>query len=274
MVEWRVTAGDDGYPTRLRALARPPGLDGVGVLDDAPAVAIVGSRAARADAMALAEAVARRAVSRGRVVVSGGALGVDTAAHRGALAAGGRTVIVLGTGVDVLYPARNVGLFAAAVAAGGARISPFPRGALPVPWHFVARNTVIAALADVVVVAAAERNSGSLSTARAARRLGRPVIAAPGTPGADALLATGAAGVLATLDDLDRALAGELRPPPPPPLDDDEAAALEALDAGATDATAVAAALGWRVAAALAILDALVETGWLQLGADDRYARR
>ena len=126
-------------------------------------------------------------------MVSGGALGIDTAAHAGALDAGAATTVVLGSGVDVLYPDRNRALFAAVVDRGGALVSTFPMGAQPRPGQFVARNRIIAALADVVVVVSAGPASGSLHTARHAAALGRRLAAVPGSPGTQALLTAGAA---------------------------------------------------------------------------------
>jgi DNA processing protein len=180
-------------------------------VEHAVAVAIVGARAALATDLQQAGDLARAVVERGGVVVSGGAIGVDSAAHRGALAAGGATVVVLGTGIAVPYPMRNTALFEAiATSPAGAVISSFPSDASPRAGNFVARNATIAALADVVIVIGARGRSGSLHTADAARRLGRLVAAVPGGDACDHLLATGAALVESSAD-LDRALAGELR---------------------------------------------------------------
>jgi DNA processing protein len=132
-------------------------------------------------------------------IVSGGALGVDGAAHEGALDAGGRTLVVLGTGIDVAYPVRHAPLFER-VRAHGALLSPFAPGTPPRPGHFPARNRVIAALADVVVVVEASIVSGSMGTARMAREAGRLVAAVPGSPGTDHLLAEGAHGVVSAED--------------------------------------------------------------------------
>ncbi|MBK9031240.1 MAG: DNA-protecting protein DprA [Myxococcales bacterium] len=261
---WTVTPEADGYPARLRALTRPPTLDGVGRLPGpGPAVALVGSRAVRAEAARTAAALAAHAAGHGATVVSGGAIGVDTAAHRGALAAGGVTVVVLGTGIDVVYPDRNHGLFADVIRGGGALLSMFPRGQPPRRGHFVARNAVIAALADVVVVVAAERGSGSLHTARAATRLGRRLVAVPGTAGTDALLAAGA-GVIESVADLERALAGTVRARARRALDDDEAALVTALAPGPRGPLELAAILGWRPAAVAAALDELERAGWVR----------
>ena len=146
-------------------------------------VAVVGSRATDAYGLAVARQVARDAVRLGMWVVSGGAEGCDAAAHEAALEAGGRTVVVLGGGHDRPYPAAHRGLFRRVVERGGALVSAhWPT--TPVARHrFVARNHVIAGLSDVVVVARARVRSGALVTARAARALGRPVLAVPGDIG-------------------------------------------------------------------------------------------
>src|SRR6185295_17591908 len=122
--------------------------------------------------------------------------------------------------LDIIYPDRHRGLFAAIVAAGGALVTAYPDGTPPRPGNFVRRNEVIAALADVVVVVSASAGSGALHTARAAIRLGRALAAVPGTPGTQLLVASGASPV-ATADDLDQVLAGRrLRPVRPAPSDD------------------------------------------------------
>ena len=197
---------DAGLPERLAVRGR--------IGEPRLAVAIVGPRAAFEADLAIAARLAAWVAQRGGVVVSGGALGNDAAAHRGALAAGGDTVAVLGTGIDVVYPSRHVGLFEQ-IAAQGALVSSFERGAPPEPWRFIARNAVIAALADVVVVIGAGERSGALHTARAAKRLGRILAASPGADGSDRLIARGAA-LVATPLDLECCLAGEpVRPAAP-----------------------------------------------------------
>jgi DNA processing protein len=195
----RLTEADAAYPALLREVAPPPPLDVRGALvdDDALAVAIVGSRRATPYGVEVAERLASELASRGVTIVSGFARGIDTAAHRGALAAGGRTLAVLGCGVDVVYPAENAPLVAQ-VAARGALLSQFPLGTPPVPQNFPARNRTLAGLAlGVIVVEAAER-SGALITAGFAGDLGREVFAIPGritsesSRGANGLLQDGA----------------------------------------------------------------------------------
>ncbi len=147
------------------------------------AVAVVGGRRASPLRRAAARALAAGLVAAGRSIVSGGAIGVDAAAHAGALDAGGHTVAVLGCGLDVAYPRANATLFRRILDAGGSLVSEHPPGARPRPAHFIPRNRLIAALAAAVVVVEAAVGSGSLSTARAAgsRGPGR-VMAVPGAP--------------------------------------------------------------------------------------------
>ena len=172
---------DAAYPAALMALTPAPELwlQGTVVPDDALAVAIVGARRASAYGLEVAERLASDLAARGVTIVSGLARGIDTAAHRGALAAGGRTIAVLGAGIDVVYPPENVAL-AREVAAHGALLTQFAPGMPPLPQNFPTRNRTLAALAlGVVVVEAAER-SGSLITAGFAGDLGREVFAVPG----------------------------------------------------------------------------------------------
>ncbi len=159
-------------------------------------LAIVGARAATARGLEFAAAVARQAATAGWTVVSGGAFGIDAAAHAAALDAGGKTVAVLGTGIDIDYPKRHRPLFDR-IACSGALVSMLPLGAPPRSWHFPARNQLIAALADAVLVVEGKLRSGSLSTAAAARRLGRLRLALPGSPGTDHLIKEGATPLLA-----------------------------------------------------------------------------
>lgn len=226
---------------------------------DGPAVAVVGARAASREGMARAHRVGRRLAVAGIHVVSGGALGIDGAAHRGALAGGGLTTAVLGSGTDVWYPARHAPLFDEILASGGALMSLVPDGTAPRPGMFSARNPLIAALADVVIVVEAEVASGSLSTARAARELGRVVAAWPGSRGCDRLLASGAA-LIEHEDDAVAALTAPRYPAEPAePADPAAAQVRSALGAGARDVDAIAARTGLPtrdIVRALARIDA------------------
>ena len=194
-----VTCLDEDYPPPLADLGLPPPVLYVrGALGAAPAVAIVGSRRMDAYGREVAECFAGRLAAAGVAVISGFARGIDAAAHRAALAAlDGRTVAVLGCGLDVDYPRRQRDL-AAAIAERGALVSEFPFGAEPRPWHFPIRNRVIAALAWATLVVQATPRSGSLITAHHAMELGRDVYAVPGrifdesSLGTNHLLADGA----------------------------------------------------------------------------------
>ena len=146
---------------------------------DALAVAVVGSRRATPYGLEVAETLAADLAARGVTIVSGLARGIDAAAHRGALRVGGRTLAVLGSGVDVIYPPENRRL-AAEIAERGALLSQFAPGTPPLPQNFPTRNQVIAALSLAVVVVEAAEKSGSLITARLAAELGREVLAVPG----------------------------------------------------------------------------------------------
>lgn len=165
-----------------------------------------------------AHALARHLAARGVQIVSGGALGVDGAAHRGALAGRGTTTVVLGSGLDVLYPVRHAPLFCEILAQGGTLTGLLGDGTAPRAGTFPKRNRLIAALADVVIVVEADVRSGSLSTAAAARRFGKIVAAWPGSRGCERLLAAGA-GVIESCGDAELALAGTPRHRAPVAID-------------------------------------------------------
>jgi DNA processing protein len=193
LVELRL--GTPVYPARLSALAGAPDpLWMRGSYRPAHrAVAIVGARRAHRRFYEAARELAAQLAKEAVDILSGGAIGIDTAAHLGALDRSGVTCAVLGTGLDVAYPAQNASLFGRIVANGGALFSQFPLGSRPVKRAFPKRNVVLAGLADAVVVIEAGATSGSLYTAQAAIDLRRPVIALTGSPGADALIARGRA---------------------------------------------------------------------------------
>jgi DNA processing protein len=240
-------------PQRLEALGWTRTVRVRGVVADGPAVAIVGARAATQIGMDRAHALAKHLAGRGVHVVSGGALGIDGAAHRGALAGGGRTTVVLGSGLGVPYPARHVPLFAQILDEGGALVSELEDDEQPRRSTFVQRNTLIAALADAVLVIEADVRSGSLSTARAAQTLGRVVAAWPGTRGCDRLLAAGA-GILESARDAELALAGTPRPVPVPELDPVALQIMAAIQGGAVGVDAIVEATGLAVRAVLRAL--------------------
>ena len=195
-----VLLSDPDYPALLRPIDLPPPfllVRGDLLREDALGISIVGSRRGSPYGLRMAERLGADLGGRGVTVVSGLARGIDTAAHRGALDAGGRTVAVLGSGVDVVYPPENSRL-AREVTRAGAVVSQFPMGTPPLAHHFPARNRLIAGLTlGTVVVEAAER-SGALITARLAGELGREVYAVPGnvssegSQGANGLIRDGA----------------------------------------------------------------------------------
>jgi len=178
-----VTLGDAAYPGRLLEIPDPPSLLYIRGNPDVlsqPSLAIVGSRNATAQGARNAERFARTFSDAGMTIVSGLALGIDGAAHRGALEGRGSTAAVLGTGVDIVYPARHVDL-AEAIAARGALVSEFPLAAQPAAGHFPRRNRLISGLTLGCLVVEAALESGSLITARAALEQGREVFAIPGS---------------------------------------------------------------------------------------------
>jgi DNA processing protein len=221
-----VTMADVDYPPQLLRIAdAPPLLYAVGVREvlARPAVAIVGSRNATAGGLANARSFARALSEAGWAIASGLALGIDGAAHEGALAGGAGTIAVLGTGADVVYPSRHRSL-AARVAADGVVVSELPLGTEPSPGQFPRRNRLIAGLSHGVLVVEAALQSGSLITARQAGDFGREVFAIPGSihsplaRGCHALIRQGAAlvesvdDVLAELPAVDHPLDPATRP--------------------------------------------------------------
>lgn len=169
------------YPRRLFEIGDPPPLLYIRgrVATWEPAIAVVGSRRATREGLKVAERLSAELAAAGVLVVSGLARGIDTAAHRGALAGGGTTVAVLGCGLDVAYPPENRGL-ADRIAESGCVISEFPMGTQPLAEHFPRRNRIISGLSRGVLVVEAVEKSGSLITARYALDQGREVLAVPG----------------------------------------------------------------------------------------------
>jgi DNA processing protein len=233
----------DGYPIGEPIPDRPPVLLGEGERPDAfdaARVAIVGTRSASPQGLADARELGAFLADAGVTVVSGLAIGIDGAAHEGALAAGGLTVGVVATGLDVTYPRRHRDLYAR-VRENGLVVSEHGYGVQPLPERFPPRNRIIAALADVVVVVEAGRRGGALITARYAGDYGRDLFALPGSrrnlaaTGCNALIADGAGALLEPADLLIALGRGGSRPGPwdsarlDPPSDVAEAAVLRAL---------------------------------------------
>ncbi len=225
----------ENYPVGLGDLEDPPPVYVFGVLRADPAVAVVGTRRCTRYGVSLAESFGGVLSAVGWTVVSGLARGIDAAAHRGTLDAGGHAVAVLGSGVDIWYPAENRPLYQRIIDHGGALISEYPSGTPPDRWRFPARNRLIAAISSAVVVVEAGEKGGALITARLAAEIGRPVLVVPGdvdrpaSAGCNRLIRDGAYPVLGS-DDLIEELSLLLGPPPSPQTPGDS----EIPDVGAT----------------------------------------
>lgn len=235
------------------------------------AVAVVGSRASSHYGDRVTAELVGELVSQGWTIISGAAFGIDGAAHRAALAAGGRTVAVLGCGVDRAYPAEHERLLAE-IAETGLIVSEYPPGISAFKHHFLARNRLIAALADGVVVVEAGPRSGSRNTVKWARRLSRPALAIPGPVGAytsvgchrmirqgEAQLVTGAADVIEEIGPLQLSLSGASSAAN---LSADETAVYAAISPSAPQQAAeLAVTCGLPIAAVRAALPALELAG-------------
>jgi DNA processing protein len=263
------------------------GLWVAGTLDGlrAPCVAVVGTRAPSDDGRRRARRLAEDLARSGVCVVSGLALGIDGAAHEGALAAAAPTIGVLGGGHDHFFPPRHRELAARIIAGGGAVVSPFAPDVVARPWQFLARNAVIAALADAVVVVEAAARSGALNTAGHAGDRGIPVLAIPGdvdrpkAAGCNALIRDGAT-LVRDAEDVLAALPLPLAPPPrrsrgasadQGPQGADSAAVrrvMTALRDGACDPGLLADRLDLAAAELFPLLTELELTGRITSGAD------
>jgi DNA processing protein len=275
--------GDGLYPDALSRIAeRPAELRLVGTLGDRRRVAIVGARHSDEYGLDLAATIAGGLARAGLTVVSGGALGIDAAAHEAALAAGGHTVAVLGTGVDVVQPPRHRELFERIVSSGGALLSELPDGTPGFPGNFPRRNRIVSGLSEAVVVVRAGAGSGALITASWARSQAVPVLAVPGdvrdplSAGTTALLRQGARAVASAADVL--AAIGMHVPAEPqlvlPTLAGDEAALLSALARRPRHSDEVARAAGLAPGAALAGLLELELRGLCEQRPGHYFVRR
>jgi DNA processing protein len=272
---------DAGFPELLRSIHDPPpGLFLRGTADaevlSEPAVAIVGARACSGYGAGVARSLGRELAAAGLVVVSGLARGIDAEAHRGALESSGRTVGVLGCGIDRDYPAAHREL-ARRICEQGLLISEYAPGVEPAPWRFPARNRLIAGISVATIVVEARERSGSLITADLALEEGREVFAVPGeitsglSRGSNALLRLGATPLTAATDVLE-ALGIEPPAVEPPPVSPVAARVLDALDEGAAsiDELVTRAALD---AGALAAALAELELAGLVASGDGLYRR-
>lgn len=275
-----VARSDPAYPAPLRELADPPlAVFAMGAGAGPPpvvpgrALAIVGARRAGAPALALARRLAAFAADAGMTIVSGLALGVDAAGHLGALDVGGPTVAVLGCGPDVAYPRTNAGVHRR-ILETGLVLSEYPPGTPPAPWRFPARNRLIAALAEAILVVEARARSGALITADHALDLGRDVLAVPGWAGSPAAAGTNGllkagAGMIENEDDLAAWLG--LDPPAkalPPP---EHAALVEAAAAGPAHIEELADRLSRPAHELAAALSRLELDGWIGRDEAGRY---
>lgn len=285
----RCLSPDDAeYPASVASLPRPPRLWIRGstlVPGGTRVVAIVGTRDASPRTCRHARRLAAACAEAGIVVASGGARGVDAAAHKGTLRAKGRTWCVLGTGCEHVFPPENADLFEAIARRGGALVWPFRPGMGPRPGNFTARNRVLVALAHAVVVVAARwPKSGALNAANHARRLGREVWAVPGAPygegaGTYRLVEDGEAEPLVDVGAfIDRVLGGPGRSPGPSvsaraprPLDGAAEQVVKALENAPAHPEAVVSRTGLPPDRAATALLTLVLAGVLVEGSDGLF---
>ena len=285
---WRIGRADTGYPAALLDLGdeAPDALYGCGSqrlvneLDREATVTIVGSRHPSGYGLEVAEELGHLLGAAGLVVVSGMALGIDAAVHRGALAGNGATIAVLGGGPDFIYPRSERRLYERIVAKG-AVVSEVPPGTALGPGCFPKRNRIMAALAAMTIVVEAAEPSGSLITARRAFELGREVGAVPGrvtsrvAKGTNALLADGAAVVRDAPDVLDLMLGVGVKDTrrEGPALEPELARVADAVDAGAATPDAVALAAAIEASDAAVALARLELLGYLRVDGAGRYER-
>jgi DNA processing protein len=214
-----LTFADAEYPERLREIFDPPPVLWVrgdrGLLSR-PAIAVVGTRGPSPYGTGIAEMLSRDLAGRRMVILSGMARGIDTAAHKGALSAGGRTIAVWGTGLDVVYPKENKRLAEEIVLSGGAILSEQPMGTFPAPQNFPLRNRIISGMSVGVLVVEASEQSGTRVTARCALEQNRDVYAVPGNVtsrnawGPNTLIKQGAK-LVATWEDIWEELPSQIR---------------------------------------------------------------
>ncbi len=214
-----VTGEDSCYPPRLKEISDPPRVlfvRGNPEVLRLPGIAMVGTRHPTPYGSGMAERLATDLAAQGSVIISGMARGVDTASHRGAIAAKGKTIAVFGTGVDVIYPKENSRLAEQILALGGALISEFPMGTFAAPQNFPIRNRILSGMSVGVLVVEAAEYSGTRITARCALEQNRDVFAVPGNVtnknswGPNSLIKQGAK-LVATWEDVWEDLPGEVK---------------------------------------------------------------
>jgi DNA processing protein len=279
-----VAPGDAEFPPLLREIPAPPKfLHAAGRrLEPAPMVGVVGTRRPSRYGLEVGHAMAAGLAAAGVTVVSGLATGIDAAAHRGALDAGGITIAVLGNGLDVCYPWRNAAL-SEEIRAHGTLLSEYPEGTRPLRHHFPTRNRIIAGMALGVVIVEGREEGGAMITARLAGEMGREVFAVPGpvhapeSAGPLALIRDGARTVTSAEDVLE-----DLGLPAPPTsragesryeLGPDEQRVLVALAAEPIVLDAIASAAAMPASAAAAVLARLELAGLAGRHPGGRFAR-
>jgi DNA processing protein len=281
-----ICACDPGFPQQLASLEGAPavlyvagGLERfLSSVAEYP-VAVVGARRGSRYGLDVARSLARGLGAAGITVVSGMALGIDSAAHSGALDAGAPTVAVLPSGLDRPYPSSSRGLYRR-ILSGGVAVSELPPGAGVWRWMFPARNRIIAGLSAMTVLVEARPGSGSLITVARARELGRPVGAVPGrvtsslAAGPNGLIARGDAVVRGPKDVLDCLFGADVREAPADrraPLSPELSALLEAISDG-DDTTAALTGHGFDADEGLALLASLELGGYVRREAGGRYS--
>lgn len=282
-----LTLHDDRYPPRLREIGQPPPVlfvKGNVELLAAPQIAMVGSRNPSRQGEQLAEDFAAELARAGFAVTSGMALGIDAASHRGALAAGGYTIAVAGTGLDRVYPARHKQL-ATQIVSRGAIVSEFPPGTVAKPNHFPRRNRIISGLCLGLLVVEAAQQSGSLITARLALDQNREVFAIPGSihnplaRGCNALIRQGAKLVETVADIFEELGCAEPLPAHPAPvelqseLDPEQQTLLNLVAFSPTSVDTLVRVSGWSVETVSSMLLLLELQGYIATSAGGGYSR-
>jgi DNA processing protein len=286
---WATCRHDELYPGPLADLGDPPAVifgrgdpARLSRLPPADTVTVVGSRRPSSYGLETARALGGELASAGFAVVSGMAMGIDSRAHQGALEAGGQTVAVLGTGVDVPYPTRSTRLYEE-IGKRGVVIGELPPGTRARRWMFPARNRIMAALGRMTIVVEARERSGSLITAEMAQNLSREVGAVPGQVGAspaagtNALLHDGAHVIRGAQDVLDVLVGAgaerRLHRPTGPALEPAQASLLDLVERGSCSADALARACRMEPGPLAVALLSLELAGYLRSDSSGRYQR-
>jgi DNA processing protein len=277
----RISFKDSAYPDMLRHIDKPPThINVLGTLPKGTYVGIVGTRKPTAYGEKVTYQLASGLAAAGAVIVSGLAIGLDGIAHRAALDAGGKVVAVLAHGLDRIYPLRHRSLGREILATGGALISEYDEGEVPLPFHFVERNRIIAGISVGLIVTEAAARSGTLITARDAAAAGRTIMAVPGnitsafSAGPNNLIRTGAIPITSAADAI-VALGFHAREAVPvPAASRDEAKLLKLLGTTASTSDQLIEASGLSPAEFANIISLMEITGKVRnLGAGQWVAR-